>query len=169
MTDPVAWTTRQLQGKRKIAMVLKPKRLLLLKRIAEELEWPDRDLVGDIAEGFKLVGTPQVTGVFQTEPAVPKVTVQQLDDLSPFIGRQLWDRSGKAKSDLEVWEITSKESAEYGWLSGPMTFAQLCEEFGEVWTPVRRFGIVQSGKTRVIDDFSENGCTLPKRRWIYVR
>ena len=141
-----------------IAMVLKPKRLLLLKRIAEELDWPDRDLVGDIAEGFKLVGTPKVTGVFQTEPAVPKITVQQLDDLSPFIGRQLWDRIGQAKSDSEVWDITLQESTDKGWLSEAMSFDQLDERFSGLWTPVRRFGIQQSGKTRVIDDFSENGC-----------
>ena len=143
---------------KQVAMVLKPKRLLLLKRVAEELDWPDKDLIGNMAEGFKLVGTPQVTGVFQSEPAVSKVTIQQLDDLSPMIGFQLWDRIGKAKCDSEVWDITSQESGEKGWLSEPMTFEQLNREFGEVWTPVRRFGIVQSGKTRVIDDFSENGC-----------
>ena len=38
-----------------------------------------------------------------------------------------------------------------------MKFDELEECFAGDWVPARRLGIQQSGKTRVIDDFSENG------------
>ena len=51
-----------------IRHVLRGKRLLLLRRIAEELGWPDTDLREDIRRGFPLVGAAPVTGVFELNP-----------------------------------------------------------------------------------------------------
>ena len=40
---------------------------------------------------------------------------------------------------------------------GPLGAKEIDSRFDGDWAPVRRFGIQQSGKTIVIDDFSENG------------
>lgn len=54
----------------------------------------------------------------------------------------------------EVWDATMKE-VEEGWLMGPLQADQVTEVVGPLWTPSRRFGIVQGSKVRHIDDPSE--------------
>ena len=54
----------------------------------------------------------------------------------------------------QVWEATIKE-VKKGWLDGPLTAEEVSEKIGPLWTPSRRFGIVQSSKVRNIDDLSE--------------
>ena len=110
-----------------------------------------------MSQGFYLTGIPKPTGVFLPEAALPTMTVEQLEESNSIIKMQLWDRISNAEADPEVWDITVKEAEDNGWLSAPMNFEQLEQKMGSNWVPVRRFGIQQSGKTRVIDDFSENG------------
>ena len=54
----------------------------------------------------------------------------------------------------QVWDATVKEVSK-GWLDGPLSAQQVAEKVGPLWTPSRRFGIVQSAKVRNIDDRSE--------------
>jgi hypothetical protein len=140
-----------------VGMVLKSKNILLLERIAKDLDWPDRAIFTEMSQGFYLTGIPKPTGVFLPEAALPTMTVEQLEESNSIIKMQLWDRISNAEADPEVWDITVKEAEDNGWLSAPMNFEQLEQKMGSNWVPVRRFGIQQSGKTRVIDDFSENG------------
>ena len=88
---------------------------------------------------------------------MPKVTVDHLDSSTSIIRKQLWWKIGESTADQEVWDITNKEANEDGWLIGPLGEKEVDSKFNGDWAPVRRFGIQQSGKTRVIDDFSENG------------
>lgn len=63
----------------------------------------------------------------------------------------------------EVWQATLKE-VESGWLEGPLNADQVKDRVGPLWTPSRRFGIVQGQKVRNIDDLSEfsvNQCYGP--------
>lgn len=53
-----------------------------------------------------------------------------------------------------VWGATLEES-EKGWLEGPLAAEEVTAKLGPLWTPSRRFGIVQSGKIRNIDALSE--------------
>ena len=48
------------------------------------------------------------------------------------------------------------EAREKGWLVGPLSWAEVERRLSCDWVPVRRFGIQQSGKLCVIDDFFEN-------------
>ena len=59
--------------------------------------------------------------------------------------------------DAGTWDATVLEAEEKAWLQGPFTWNQLEDMFEGDWMPVRRFGIQQSNKLRVIDDFTENG------------
>ena len=50
-----------------VRQVLKGKRTLLLQKIADSLNWPDKDLHKDLTQGFKLTGYLDCTGVFQPD------------------------------------------------------------------------------------------------------
>lgn len=54
----------------------------------------------------------------------------------------------------EVWDATIKE-VKCGLLEGPLSADQVSEKVGPLWTPSRRFGIIQGQKVRNIDDLSE--------------
>ena len=47
-----------------VAQVLAGKRILLLKRLASDISWPDMAVFDELAKGFKLVGMQAPTGVF---------------------------------------------------------------------------------------------------------
>ena len=140
-----------------VEKILNSKNILLLKRIANSFDWPDRNLFEDMVTGFSLTGVPKLSGVFPSEASLPKVTVDHLDSSTSIIRKQLWWKIGEAAVDEEVWDITNKEASDDGWLIGPLGEKEIDTRFNGDWAPVRRFGIQQSGKTRVIDDFSENG------------
>ena len=44
---------------------------LLLEKIAESFQWPDKNLFKEIAEGFSLVGFPEQTSIFPPEVNIP--------------------------------------------------------------------------------------------------
>ena len=141
----------------KVSKVLEHKNILLLERIAESFDWPDKNLCKDVSEGFPLVGTPEQTGIFPPEVNIPTMSVAQLDEESRILKPMLWDKVAKGEFDVDTWNATVEEATQKSWLDGPHSWEQLEEMFDGEWTPARRFGIIRSGKLRVIDDFSENG------------
>lgn len=145
---------------RKVASIMKPKRVLLLKKIAESFEWVDESVFNEMVEGFMLTGMPNPSGLFPTEVNVPSMTPDQLDDQYSVLKPIIWKSIETSKPDKDVWDATMIEAEEKGWLEGPLRWDELERRFPEGWAPVRRFGIVQSGKVRVIDDFSENETDL---------
>jgi hypothetical protein len=56
--------------------------------------------------------------------------------------------------DAAVHAETMAE-VERGWLVGPFSQAEVTRRLGKIWTAARRFGILQGGKLRCIDDYSE--------------
>ena len=80
----------------------------------------------------------------------------QLDAEYAILKPLLWKKIGNAEASGEVWAATIEEAEEKHWLEGPYSWEELESKFGKDWVPVRRFGILQSGKLRVINDFSEN-------------
>ena len=149
-----------------VRKVLKSKRLLLLQRIAEDIDWPDAGLFQQIQEGFELVGNQGPSGVFATELRPAQLTVSQLDDLVKFMKPALLGKVRSADLDDDaqlLWDKTMQEVSE-GLLEGPLTVQQVEERYGGAWIPVRRFGVWQSSsgkqKLRPIDDYSENKVNL---------
>lgn len=65
-----------------LQVVLKDKKLLLLQEMLEELQYPDKTLVQDIASGFRLMGWQQKTGVFPQCVKRPQFSVETLRKLS---------------------------------------------------------------------------------------
>ena len=145
----------------KIRAVLKGKRLLLWRKIAEEVGWADMTLFDQIEQGFELVGHRPASGIFPLEMRPAEQTPEQLMRRSGFLKSSLLQKVSSAPRNGDADElrrITMKE-VEAGSLDGPHPPEVMDERFPDGWIPVRRFGVWQSSadktKLRPIDDFAE--------------
>lgn len=126
-----------------VEAILRPKRILLWKAIAEKMEWPDLHLFREVAEGFKIVGLQEPSGVFQLEPRPPSFSADSLHDAIMFLRPAI---SGKVKSSdvdddaRKLWDITCEEASNLHWMRGPLSEDVVFKELGQHWLPVRRFG-----------------------------
>ena len=140
----------QMQAPVHLRSLLRGKRLLLLKEILNELQYPDTSLVDDILNGFPLTGWLRKSNVFPHRVRHPEY---DLDTLK-LLARGLNHSVKSQVSAMEVNEVTrsaweaTKEEIDKGWLW--VDDDQSMD--GKV--VAKRFGLVQKNKTRVIDDFS---------------
>ena len=144
-----------------VRRVLGGKRLCLLKRIAESLDWPDKQLHHDLEVGFKLTGYMPCTGVFHPDEKPALSSEQDFWEGAAILRDSLWDKvSGQVCGEhaQELWNVTLEEAdaTSKAWLDGPYTREQLEEVYPQGWSPCRRFSVMH-GKLRPIDDFSESG------------
>ena len=91
--------------------ILKGKRLLLLKEILTDLQYPDVGIVDDIISGFQLTGWAPKTGVFEPDVRRPQLSVEQLIKMAPGINVE---SSGQLKKLLQTRRQTM-----YGQKLGP--------------------------------------------------
>ena len=150
-----------------VVKIYEGKRFLLLQELLVEIGYQDKSLVNDLVQGMRITGNAQPTGMFPSDfkPA-------QLEEVD------LWRVAKFAQSEVQrtiprhvmkggvevanetvsvaeaVWQSTISETNK-GWLEGPLTADGVTTKLGPLWTPSRRFGIVQGGKIRNIDDMSE--------------
>ena len=147
-----------------VRQILAPKRLLLLRKIACSLDWPDTNLFDEIDAGFKLTGIQSPSNVFGLEPRPPQASEGELWASAKFIRPALIGKVKSAALDTEsqpLWDATMEEASNHHWMTGPHTVEQVHDIFnGQPWIPVRRFSVLQSSgdrmKLRPIDDFAEN-------------
>ena len=147
-----------------VRVILQPKRLLLLKRIAQDMQWPDMELFAEIDSGFELVGLQEPSGVFDLEPRPQQISEEELWSSAKFVRPALLGKvrhSDVDRDQKELWDITMDETTTNGWMLGPFTVDEMHDRAGgEPWIPVRRFGVWQSSgdktKLRPIDDYAEN-------------
>jgi hypothetical protein len=137
-----------------VAKALQGKHLVLFKKLLEESNYPDVDLVKDMAAGFPIIGLSPPSGAFPKEVVPPAISEADLIKLSSWAKISVMANiksSGDPDLDQHVWNDTIEER-DRGWLI-ETTSQQLDREFGD-WIPARRFGINQKGKNRSIDDYS---------------
>ncbi|CAE7211512.1 SLC24A2 [Symbiodinium sp. CCMP2592] len=148
-----------------VRKVLGRKRIALMKRIADDLSWPDATLFDDLAAGFRLTGYLGRTGVFASDVKPATMDLDEFWASAPLRRETLLEKV-KAQKDHdyaeELWNMTLEESNTSGkcWLDGPIDVDSLGDSFPEGWNFCRRFAVWQ-GKWRAIDDFSEaavNAC-----------
>ena len=140
--------------------VMEGKKLLLLERIANSLNWPDEKIHEHLRQGFRLVGHPEVSGIFAKTTVPASMTEDELNSKMPTMRCALWERircSADQEHESTIWDITMEECHTKGWLDGPYNWAELGNKFGHQWLPCKRFGVWQRNKWRPIDDFSDNG------------
>jgi hypothetical protein len=140
--------------------ILAPRNLGLLEALIKEVGYPDTGLVLDIARGFRLTGIVPRSFVFHNKIRAASMTAAQLKASGKWSRKALCAKiraSDDPALDDAVWSETQRELA-MGWLTGPLALSEVSAAVGsEDWVVSRRFGIQQSGKVRVIDDFSESG------------
>ena len=130
--------------------ILKGKRLLLWKEMIQAYGLPDSDLIEDMMRGFNLSGWMPASGSFPPASKRPEFSVESLKVLADgFNANTLRKAQVRQDVDLEraTWEETLAEE-EQGWVW--RCDAQSMQ--GKV--VARRFGLLQNGKVRVIDDLS---------------
>ena len=140
-----------------VVAIYEGKKFLLLQELMEEIEHPDKDLVKDLIQGMRITGNAMPTGVFPPDfkPAqleesdlwrVAKFSQSEVQQSVPrHMSRGHVDMAGEMVNVAEsVWGATLEES-EKGWLEGPLAAEEVTAKLGPLWTPSRRFGIVQSG------------------------
>ena len=138
-----------------LQVLLQNKRLLLLREMLEELDYPDKDLVKDISVGFKLTGWQEKTGVFPPCVKRPQFSVDTLRKLAKGLNRAIISQLSAENDDDEIvrqtWDKTLEEVAlGYIWLDDKSSPDQVFL--------AKRFGLLQrAGKLRVIDDCSIGG------------
>ncbi|CAE7303252.1 SLC24A2 [Symbiodinium sp. CCMP2592] len=95
-----------------IGRVLRGKRLLLLKRIADDMDWPDKDWLSELLEGFDLVGSQKHTGVFRRELRPQARTKADFLGASKFLRPALLGKvasEGLNEHSQELWDKTLEE------------------------------------------------------------
>jgi hypothetical protein len=138
--------------------VLEGKQFLALRSLLAEAGYPDLEAVDESLKGIQVTGPIPISGIFPRKLRAATLTSKQLREASG------WTRSGaffkirpSSTPDLDnkVWSETIKER-DNGWMSGPFTLEEVEQRLGKQFVITRRFGVIQGGKVRPIDDFSEN-------------
>ena len=139
-----------------IRKVMVGKRIALLGKMLEDLQFPDDNLVSDIVTGFKLSGWMPESKIFPRKVKNPTLTTDALVHSTASFNNKVW-RQMQMRQDEQLENDTWAETAvelENGWI---------WEDPDQSWegkVVARRFGIKQGSKTRVIDDCSVCGLNL---------
>ena len=134
--------------------ILQPKRLLVWEAMLKEANYSDMGVVEETIRGTDLVGEAPATGVFNSKFRPARRTIDNLKECAPA-EREAVLQSVKSQgkdTDEAVLEQTLAEVSK-GWASGPLDLCQLPPHA----VISRRFGLVQPGKIRLIDDLSASG------------
>ena len=133
--------------------VLAGKRLLLLKEMLLELDYPDKTLVEEIGKGFQLSGWLPKSNVFPTALKRPARSLEAVRSMAKGLNKNIVKQVSAGQDEElaeEVWNLTAEE-LEKGWA----WIDEQCD--GENHVLAKRFGLRQGVKTRLIDDCSVGG------------
>ena len=144
-----------------VAAVLKGKNILLWKELLVETEFPDLEIVDEVMDGIRLVGTASTSQAFPRGVTAAQQSVKQLQSQAVWRRRTSVGKcnsSGDVEADHELWRQSLQE-AEDGWLEGPFySEDEVSHRLGlSEWICTRRFPLKQSTKVRLIDDGLESG------------
>ena len=142
-----------------VRRIMGPKRFLLMRKIADEIGWPDFHLHQELEHGFKITGKPNASNVFceDVQPAI--LSEEELMKQAKFLKPKLLGRiraAGANEFTEGLYNITVEEASGKGWLEGPFGPKEVDERLGPIWIPLRRFAVKQKGKLRPIDDCAES-------------
>ena len=128
------------------------KRWAIWEAMVEHYNYPDKNLVRDILNGFKVTGWLPDSEVFPREFRPPSMDVSTLASLSKGLNQHVKAKviaaAGGELSEA-TWSETQKELDE-GWM-------EIDPGTGDSAAWAMRFGLQQKDKVRVIDDFSVAG------------
>ena len=146
-----------------VRKVLHGKRLLVLRDILQELQFPDEKLFEDLIVGFRLTGWMRDSGCFLSIPRPPTLTLDGVKRLNKGLlsaALKRVEQQAVDKLSMAAWDETLKElDRSWIWEDSSTTLV------GKVIA--HRFGLEQKDKVRVIDNFKQCGlndtCGLPEK------
>ena len=150
------WTARAVQLKEKdaeflsrapphLTKILCGKRLALWQDMIEHFQYPDKDLVKDVVNGFPVTGWMPDSQVFPRDFKAPNLSVEALQHLSRGLNERVRAKV-IAAAESELTKATWEE-----------TWMEIDNGDGSNASWAARFGLDQRDKVRVIDDFSVAG------------
>ena len=142
-----------------VRRVLSDKKLASLQAILSEYGYMDKNITKDIAQGFQHTGTPSRSNIFEPDVRLPSISENELKSTSWWVREPTIASirsSGDKKLDADVWKETLAER-DRGWLQGPFSPEEVSKLYPQGWCAARRFGLMQNGKLRCIDDLTEPG------------
>ena len=131
-----------------VSQVLADKPTLLMDRLLAENDFPDRNLVKHMTQGFRLSGWVCRSGLFPFDPKPPASTLKSQLSIAKSRNTATLTKLAKQASDAvseRAWAETLEE-VEKGWIEE--------DDEPDLSTTLiaKRFGLAQGSKVRVIDD-----------------
>ena len=157
LQDTNAEIFRSIKPEQRI--VSRGKNFALMDRILNHIEYPDTNLVRDLASGTKFTGDIPESGVFPRRHRGADLSVDEVLKTASYSRKWVIEHtvsSGDDEIDQAVWDETIEEEKR-GWLSPALDEADLLTLTGNKFVVARRFGIRQGKKIRNIDDYSISG------------
>ena len=129
------------------------KRLTLFGEMLAACDYPDRNLIEDLKNGFPLTGWLESSNVFPKNIKRPQYSLQTLVSVSKGLNKLILKQLSMADDDdisRQVWKLTKEEiDAGFVWLDESQDAEDHCL--------AKRFGLQQKNKVRLIDDLSIGG------------
>ena len=132
--------------------VVSQKRFCVFQSVLQDLGYVDVKVVDELKQGLQLTGWLPESGVFAPLVSPPQMHVLELDEQAEWSRGALLSSmrpADDASLDQSV-RCATEEEVSKGWAVGPIDPSSLDPKS----IISRRFGIVQKGKTRTIDDLS---------------
>ena len=129
------------------------KKLLLWAEILESLEYPDRELIRHVAEGFQISGWLPESNVFPKETRRPEYDLETVKKMAVGLNKAIMQQTLNQSRDDTVdatWNATVAE------LERGRVFLDSVSNI-DSHLVARRFGLRQKEKIRVIDDCTIGG------------
>ena len=134
-----------------VAMVLRPKNILVRKEMLQSIDYEDMGVVDEFTSGSTLVGEAEATHLWPKRFSPATMTSSELRDNACKERPNLhcpWNVSSDVELWQSVWDQTLQE-VKNGFLVGPLKMSSI-----PVSAPINfRFGIRQGGKIRCVDDY----------------
>ena len=138
-----------------VQTVIEGKRALLMREWLQDIGYDDLGVVDLLICGIKLVGNLERIGIWQPADKHATIPIEAIWAAAKEKQKAASDDRRSNESDKILWDKTLEEVAG-GCLTGPFTAEELTKKHGPLWMPSRRFGVLQNGDVRPIDDFSES-------------
>ena len=141
--------------------VLSGTQLLLIGHLLNEMEWPDRELAGDLTAGLPIVGEIPCSGVFKEQKPKDSRSVDWLVRSARGWRSKLQSSVGPVSKEIDAATLrgTQKEF-DRNTMRGPLGIDEVTKEVGPLWVPARRFTVQQGFEM----DSGEDDDGGPKRK-----
>eukprot|EP00435_Cladocopium_sp_Y103_P069221 s1948_g32.t3 len=134
--------------------LLQGKRLLLLKEVLHELDYPDKELVNEIISGFTLHGWMTESNVFPKETKRPEYSLEMIRSMAKGLNQMIFAQV-KSTEDNELSRATWTNTLEE--IDKQWVWRDVTSDVSDV-VLAKRFGLQhKKAKVRVIDDCSIGG------------